>query len=202
MVIVVRAGEVPEAAEATGARRRSEAESPPAVGVFWTIGYWLSLLTLAIGVGTLIVKWPEHRIAAGVFAAVGLLSQIGLIRYWFKRRHAVQIVDRDRTVHAQAYRVASSRTTREFMAGLAKVERELRVMASEENWTIDWEGHDAAIEAARKMLDQKKTGRAMSELGKAIDALMNGLHAHRKKLRIAQMVSQHEDKPETDSDSD
>ena len=66
-------------------------------------------------------------------------------------------------------------------------------MASEENWTIDWAVHDAAIEAARQLLDEKKSGRAMSELGKAIDALMIGLHAHRKKLRIAQMVSQQDE---------
>jgi PPM family protein phosphatase len=193
-VIVARAGAIPESADATARRRQEAAGAPSVVGVFWQMFYWLSLLVLGIGVGTLIVNWPDHRIPAAAFAAIGLVSQIGLIRHWLKRRESVPSPDRDRTVNAQAYRVASSRTTREFLAGLAKVERELRVMASEENWTIDWAAHDTAIEAARELLDQKKSGPAMSELGKAIDALMLGLHAHRKKLRIAQMVSQQDEK--------
>ena len=81
----------------TTGRRQAEAEAPSVVGVFWKMFYWLSLLVLAIGVGTLIVNWPHHRVPAAAFAAIGLVSQIGLIRYWLKQRDAVQSPDNDRT---------------------------------------------------------------------------------------------------------
>ena len=78
----------------------------------------------------------------------------------------------------------------EFMAGLAKIERELHRIGNEESWEIDWPSHANSIKAARAALDKKQTRRAMSEMGKAIDILVVGLHAHRKRIRSTHISSQ------------
>jgi PPM family protein phosphatase len=163
-------------------RKRSSGMSP-----FWTLAFWVSVVLLGIG-GILLAM--QRYVAGGIVTGIGAVSFSVLIWQWLAKRESAPARDSDATIHAQTYTMASARTTKEFMAGLAKIERELHRIANEEGWDIDWPSHANSVEAAREALDKKQTRRAMSEMGKAIDVLVVGLHAHRKRIRSTHISSQ------------
>jgi protein phosphatase len=173
----------PSAETPVAARRKSST----GMGPFWTLAFWVTFVVFGIG-GILLTI--QQYIAGGILAGVGLISFFILIWQWLARREATSEASSDATIHAQTYTMASARTTKEFMAGLAKIERELHRIANEESWEIDWPAHANSITAAREALDKKQTRRVMSEMGKAIDALVVGLHAHRKRIRSTHISSQ------------
>lgn len=157
------------------------------MGPFWTLAFWVTVVVLGIGAALLAM---QKYLVGGIVGGVGLVSFAILIWQWMARREATSSASSDATVHAQTYTMASARTTKEFMAGLAKIERELHRIANEESWEIDWPTHATSISAAREALDKKQTRKAMSEMGKAIDVLVVGLHAHRKRIRSTHISSQ------------
>ncbi|MDA0285535.1 MAG: protein phosphatase 2C domain-containing protein, partial [Planctomycetota bacterium] len=157
------------------------------MGPFWTLAFWVAVVVLCIG-GYMLAT-PNY-IPGGILAGASLISLIVLLRHWLSHRKAVASGFSDVTINAQTYRMASARTSKEFMAGLAKIEGELHRIANEESWDIDWPTHSTTIAAAREAIDKKQTRRAMSEMGKAIDVLVGGLHAHRKRLRSTHISSQ------------
>jgi len=165
------------------ARRKSSA----GMGPFWTLAFWVSIVVLGIGA---ILLATQRYVAGGIVTGAGLVSFSVLIWQWMARREATAANSSDATIHAQTYAMSSARTTKEFMAGLAKIERELHRIANEESWEIDWPAHATSITTAREALDKKQTRRAMSEMGKAIDHLVVGLHAHRKRIRSTHIFSQ------------
>ena len=173
----------------------SDADTPAAarpkngstMGPVWTLAFWVTVVVLALGAFMLAT---QHYVAGGIFSGIGLISFVVLIRRWWANRKSNAGGSSDATVNAQTYRMASARTTKEFMAGLAKIESELHRIANEENWEIDWPTHANSITAAREAIDKKQTRRAMSEMGKAIDVLVVGLHAHRKRIRSTHIFSQ------------
>jgi protein phosphatase len=165
------------------ARRKSSS----GMGPFWTLAFWVTVVVLVLGSILLTI---QQYVVGGVVGGVGLVSFSILIRQWMARREATSSASSDATVHAQTYTMASARTTKEFMAGLAKIERELHRIANEESWEIDWPTHADSITAALAALEKKQTRRAMSEMGKAIDILVVGLHAHRKRIRSTHISSQ------------
>lgn len=156
------------------------------VGAFWMLFFWLTILVIGVGAVLIVMK---QWIGGGVFTGVGAASLFALIAYWMKKRPAPEEPLPDTELPPQTYRVAGARPTQEFLAGLAKLTRELRELAVEENWTIDWPQHDRAVAAAREALDRKQVSRALSEIGKTVDCLMTGLHAYRKKVRLAKIAS-------------
>jgi serine/threonine protein phosphatase PrpC len=158
----------------------------PSVGAVWMLFFWLTVLLIGIGAVLIVMK---QWIGGGVFTGIGAASLFSLIAYWARRRPASAMSAPDTELPPQTYRVAAARPTAEFLAGLAKLARELRELAVEESWTIDWPQHDRAVAVAREALDRKQAGRALSEIGKAIDILMTALHAHRKKVRLAKIAS-------------
>jgi hypothetical protein len=157
------------------------------MGPFWTLAFWVTVVVLCIG-GYMLAT-PNY-IPGGILVGASLISFIVLLRHWLTHRKAVVSGFSDVTINAQTYRMASARTSKEFMAGLAKIEGELHRIGNEESWDIDWPTHATTIAAAREALDRKQTRRAMSEMGKAIDVLVVGLHAHRKRLRSTHISSQ------------
>ena len=164
-------------------RRKSSSRMSP----FWTLAFWVTIVVLGIGAVLLVT---QRYLAGGIVTGAGLVSLTVLIWQWLARRKANDSTSSDATTHAQTYTLASARTSKEFMSGLAKIERELHRIANEENWDIDWPAHANSITAARKALDKKQTRRAMSEMGKAIDILVVGLHTHRKRIRSTHISSQ------------
>lgn len=186
-VIVAEAGQSPQGASADEPLK-DQAGSSSSVGPFWTMAFWLTVLVLGIGA---VMLTMQHRIPGLIFSGIGLVSFVLLIRQWLVSQPNDRELRRrgDKTVDSKTYRVASARTTKEFMANLAKIENELRRIANEEGWDIDWDKHRTTIDAARAALEARKTRRAMSELGKAIDLLVIGLHAHRKRIRSTHISS-------------
>lgn len=174
-------GTVPEPPPET---RRSES---PGMGPFWTMAFWVTVVVLGLGAVLLTIR---QYVAGGIVGGIGLFSLVVLTWQWLTRRETSFSRSSDETVHARTYTMASARTTKEFMAGLAKIERELHRIANEESWEIDWPAHAESIAAAREAIDRKKTRKAMSEMGKAIDLLVVGLHAHRKRIRSTHISSQ------------
>jgi serine/threonine protein phosphatase PrpC len=178
-----KASQEPPEETPVAARRKSST----GMGPFWTLAFWVTVVVLGIGAILLTI---EQYIAGGIVTGVGLVSFCILIWQWMAQREATSDASSAATIHAQTYTMASARTTKEFMAGLAKIERELHRIANEESWEIDWPTHANSITATHEALDKKQTRRAMSEMGKAIDVLVVGLHAHRKRIRSTHISSQ------------
>ena len=176
------ASKEPDTGSPVAVRRKSSST----MGPFWTLAFWVTIVVLGIGTVLLVT---QRYLAGGIVAGAGFVSFIILIRQWLAGRKSDASNSSDTTVHAQTYTMASARTTKEFMAGLAKIERELHRIANEENWDIDWPAHANSITAAREAITRKQTRRAMSELGAAIDLLVVGLHAHRGRLRSTHISS-------------
>ncbi|MBI1312932.1 serine/threonine-protein phosphatase [bacterium] len=186
-VVIADCGPLPEGGAAP-APETPQQPVEPAVGAFWMLFFWLTILV--IGIGAVLIA-TRHWIGGGVFTGLGAASLFALIAHWQRKRPVPMGNMPDTEIPPQTYREASARPTQEFLAGLARLKRELRELAADENWTIDWPAHDRAVAAAREALDRKHVARAMSEIGKAVDCLMTGLHAHRKKVRLAKMASEH-----------
>ena len=162
-------------------RKRSSAMSP-----FWTLAFWVTIVVLGIGA---VLLFTQRYLAGSIVSGAGFISFIVLIGQWMAGRQSDDSSSSDSTIHAQTYTMASARTTKEFMSGLAKIERELHRIANEENWDIDWPSPASSISAAREAVARKQTRRAMSEMGKAIDLLVVGLHAHRGRIRSTHISS-------------
>ena len=146
------------------------------------LAIWLGLIIL-MAVGSWLLTLRMYELGGGL-VGIGVLAAMGLLATR-KPAHPVEegLTDTDATVDHRPYRLASARTSKEFLATLTQMELELRKMADEESWQLEWEQHARAVSAARQALDKKLGARALSELGKAVDLLMTGLHAHRKKLK-------------------
>lgn len=153
---------------------------------WWLGGFWLSILLCIAGTWGIVGEYPVQG-AGG--ATSGLLGLALLLRRWYRSRSPEVHELPDTTVHARVYTSTRARTTRHFLQGLAKLERELKKLATEENWKVDWKEHDRQLDNAREALQTKKgTGAAMSHLGAALDILTLGLHAHRKQQKLRQMT--------------
>lgn len=153
---------------------------------WWLGGFWLSILLCVAGTWGIVGNYPVQG-AGG--ATAGLLGLTLLLRRWNKSRSPETHEMPETTVHARVYTSTRARTTKQFLQGLAKLERELKKLATEENWKVDWEKHDSQLDEARQALQTKKgTGAAMSHLGTALDILTTGLHAHRKQQKLRQMA--------------
>ncbi len=184
-VVIADCGQGPEETDGSSTEETKVAE--PTVGAFWMLFLWLTILVIGVGAVLIVMK---QWIVGGALTGLGAISLLTLITYWSRKRppQAPELPETESP--PKTYRTASARLTQEFLAGLAKLARELRELALEENWTIDWQEHDRAVAAAREALDRKRSARAMSEIGKAVDALMTGLHAHRRKVRLAKIASE------------
>jgi len=187
VVVAEASKEVATTEDATETPVAARRKSSSGMGPFWTLAFWVTVVVLGIG-GILLVT--ERFVAGGIVTGLGAVSFFVLIWQWLAKRESAAARDSDATIHAQTYTMSSARTTKEFMAGLAKIERELHRIGNEESWEIDWPSHANSIKAARAALDKKQTRRAMSEMGKAIDILVVGLHAHRKRIRSTHISSQ------------
>lgn len=178
-VIVVQAGDLPGCAPV-------EESLPPTKRRTRGLSLlWFFLAFASVGGGLALFYEGFRDFAFGAFAAALMLLVIAVLslRSQPDQEGVGDAEEGDVTVDHHPYRIASARTTKEFMANLAQMELELRKMAHEESWTIDWEAHGKIIIAAKSALDRRVASLAMSELGKAIDLLMTGFHAHRKKLK-------------------
>ena len=152
----------------------------------WLLGFWFSILLCVVGTYGIVNEYPVQG-AGG--ATAGLLAIMLLLRRWYRSREPEFRELPETTIHARVYTSTRARTTKVFLQGLAKLERELKKLAIEENWKVDWEEHDKQLDLAREALDTKKGGgAAMSHLGQALDILTLGLHARRKQQRLRQMA--------------
>ncbi|MHC4879713.1 MAG: PP2C family protein-serine/threonine phosphatase [Planctomycetota bacterium] len=183
--VIADCGQGPEETDSAQSGETKPAE--PTVGAFWMLFLWLTILIIGVGAVLIVMK---QWIAGGVLTGTGAMSLFALIAYWSRKRPAETTDLPDTESPPKTYRTASARLTQEFLAGLARLARDLRELALEENWTINWQEHDRAVAAAREALDRKRSARALSEIGKAIEALMTGLHAHRRKVRLAKIASE------------
>ena len=187
VVVAEASKEVATKAPGTETPVAGRRKSSSGMGPFWTLAFWITVVVLGIG-GILLAT--QRFVAGGIVTGIGAVSFFVLIWQWLAKCESAAARGSGAKIHTQAYTMSSARTTKEFMAGLAKIERELHRIANEESWEIDWPSHAKSIKAARAALDKKQTRRAMSEMGKAIEILVVGLHAHRKRIRSTHISSQ------------
>lgn len=174
-VIIAQAGEVSGCTP-------SEPEDPPARRSRGLSLLWFFLAFACLGGGVALFYEGLRDFAFGAFVGAVLLLIVAVMSLRSAPASS-EDDEQEATVDHRPYRIASARPTKEFMANLAQIELELRKMAHEENWAIDWDMHGKIIIAAKSALERRIASIAMSELGKAIDLLMTGFHAHRKKLK-------------------
>jgi len=187
-VVIASAGDAPAGMPAPPPPPpRMAPESEASVGPFWMMFFWLSFLVLLIGVVMLVTR---HYVSGGAFSAVGMVGVFVLIKHWYVTRGDAPASLEPEVLNASSHASASAKITKEFLSRLAKLDNELRELATVESWKVDWKLHEKSITAARQALDGGQSAKATSELGKALDVLSVGLHQHRKKLKFAQMNAQ------------
>jgi len=132
----------------------------------------------------------RRYVAGGAFSAVGMVGVFVLIKHWYVTRGDAPASLEPEVLNATSHATASAKITKEFLSRLAKLDNELRELATVESWKVDWKSHEKSITAARQALDTRQSTKATSELGKALDVLSVGLQQHRKKLKFAQRNAQ------------
>ena len=129
---------------------------------------------------------PGRELWGGILAVLGVLGWLAVFTSSGGKQPDEEENGASQPGRPRVYTSASAKPTREFLAGLAKIETQLRELAPEENWKVDWTAHETAISTARQAIAEKDASQTMSHLGKAIDVLMAGLHHHRRRQRLAQ----------------
>ncbi len=134
-----------------------------AVGVFLVCGLTLCLFGFLVQ-GLLLTG---SALAGGVWA--------GLSAWREREAHRARIRELQPTRVSQPYRQAVARPVLELLEEMKAIGEELRQTAEEDGWTVNWERHGRAVQAAGQALVADRPSRALREYAKVIDALMSGM---------------------------
>lgn len=178
-VVIARIGELPD-----GATVEEDPEPhDPDTGLswWWLFGFWGIAATFVTGVILAIMGW---HIVGAITAAVAVVVFSDLVfRWWAQRsRPAARDARTSETVLWKSYRSATAKISDEFLNHLLSIELELQRAAMEEGWSINWSAHDDAYTKVKDRLNMRQPAKALHALAKAIDALMAGVHLHRKQM--------------------
>lgn len=173
-VVIARAGEVPEGAEAVPLPQSPEEEVAD-----W--GTFILFCTLALTglVGFLLMSLTQNRLVGSLLVGATAIAS-GIVWYW-KKPQPVPPPHRDEKSHSNStvlwrpYRTASARLTPEFIHLLAKMEFELNRAALDERWPVDLSVRDESFRKAQEALGNKKYQVALREYAHALDVLMSGV---------------------------
>lgn len=137
-------------------------------------------------IGVLTMMFSESKLAGGVLLGLAAAGTLGWAVWAARNRPAAtggeMSVNSDSTIIWKPYRTASARVTPDFLEKLARMEAELQTIASEEAWDIDWTAYNEADRKARVSLAKKRFSRSIEEFARAIQVLIAGVNAQRKKM--------------------
>lgn len=200
-VVIVRAGDVPEGAQADDLPYpMPETES----GGWGTFVLFCTFALLAI-VGFLLLALTVNKLVGGGLLAAAI---VGAAITWWRRPRQVPpemvVAPRDdrstnSTVIWRPYRTASARLTPEFLHGIAKIESELHRAAVDEHWPVELTERDEAFRKAQEALSGRKYSLALREYARSLDVLMVGLLWQRRQMQKENRTGKPAtDKPATD----
>jgi serine/threonine protein phosphatase PrpC len=178
-VIVVRAGEVPEHAQA--------AELPVfgSSGPGW--GAFVMFCSLAVGalVGLGLIFLTNHDLVG--YVILGLVAAIA--GWWISRLRGSVPVETvydptsQSTIIWRPYRTASARLTPQFLHQLARLEAELHQAAVDERWPVDLALRDEIFRKSQTALQHKQYAQALALMAQSLDLLMVGVQWQRKQMQ-------------------
>ncbi len=176
-VVIVRAGEVPEGAEAP------QVPLPPTStdGSAWGLFVVFCSLALAAIVGFLLLALTVHTVVGGMILFGVGVGGGALGAWWWRRRRFLHPPASSEESHSNStiiwrpYRTASAKLSPDFLHGLAKIEAELHRAATDERWPVELEVRDEAFRKAQEALAAKRYSVALREYAKALDVLMTGV---------------------------
>lgn len=179
-VVVVRVGDLPPGASPEESLDDPEVEG--GIGWGWLAGMWGVALSFVGGISSGLLG---HLTAGVSLTTVALLGGLAMLILWLRKRRSQpgSSPGRGDTTLWRPYRSSSAGLTRKMLSHLAAVGSELQRTACEEGWTIEGERHQHALQQARTAIAAGQNSEAFSHFAVAIDALMVGVHTHRRQAQ-------------------
>jgi len=182
-VVIARIGDLPE-----GVSPEHSVVSMPIVespGLGWE-GFtaWSIWGLLTAGAISMIItgRVLEGLLSLGIMLIVFGVLIIVSMRILGRQQRPTGESDPQATVIWRPYRTANFRLSSEFLGMLAGLEQTLQSTALEEGWSINWNAHKEAYEAATAALSEKIYDSALQSLSEAIHTLMSGIQSERRRI--------------------
>jgi len=168
-VIVARAGDLP--ANVTPIAVEEPVDQSTSLDWSYLIGFWVASMVLVAGLSMTIFGRP---LAGSFVAAVAAIGLIILLFAAVKKQRVLirENVDTSKTNLWRPHRTAVVLSSKEMCQRLIEIDVELERSAREDGWSIQWEEHNDAVAAAHGSIKDKRYGRALRHLARAIDSIM------------------------------
>lgn len=170
--VIVRVGDPP--ANVDPLPIGEETDDRSVLGWGWLIGYWATSLLLVGGIAMLMFDKPVQGSVTTAFAVIGLVALlIGSVR---RHRALAKIpADESHTRIFRPHRTAVALTSKELLERLTTIDLELRRSAKEDGWDVNWSEHDKAVALAEHSAREKRYGKGVREIARAVCMIMDAL---------------------------
>lgn len=174
-VIVARVGELPKNVPPPPPEP-VEVDDRHSLGWGWLGAFWGVSMALVLGLSMMMFGHPLEGVFTSSAAAIGLIVMLVAV---LRRRREIrkQIADDDdsRTLLCRPHRSGAALTSKDMLEALMSIDADLLRAAQEDGWTVDWHQHETELKAAREAQKEKRFGRGIRDIGRAIDCLMSHL---------------------------
>lgn len=170
-VIVARVGDLPANVQPVVAEE--EADDRLELDWSWFIGFSIAALACVLGIWMLMF---EHPVKGSVLTAISLISFVTMGIAAFRRQRKLRKrydLDDAETKFLRPHRTAVCLDSKGLYERLIRVEGELREVAREDGWTVNWKRHQDAINQAQTAQSEKRYSRGTRNLANAIGELMD-----------------------------
>ncbi|QDU37572.1 Putative protein phosphatase 2C-type [Maioricimonas rarisocia] len=167
-VVIARACELPANVPPASppVRKKSQGE----LGWPWLIAFWVVATFFAAGVSLLLFQyWLTGTALTVLFGSALIALGVAAMR---QHRTLNTVSDDSVTTHWRPYRTAVGQSSSDLVRKIAHLEIELRRAAQEDGWSIDWDEHRTALEAAAQARRERRYARALQEYAKVINLFM------------------------------
>jgi protein phosphatase len=176
-VTVIRIGDLPA--------NVAPPELPPPIPQYESLSWswlgvgWASALFLVIGI--LMMSFSRY-VPGGIMVAIAVAGFALLTRAFVTRRRNAPLQNEDlsRTNYWRPHRTALLKPTQVLFDDMSVMEGEISRAAKEEGWNVNWTQHAAALQAASEAKSERRFGRGIRDLSRAIDLLMTPMYAARR----------------------
>ncbi|MCA8996362.1 MAG: serine/threonine-protein phosphatase [Planctomycetaceae bacterium] len=172
-VVIARVGDLP-ANVAPSNVEIEEDDDRFQLGWGWLLGYWAAAMFLVAGIAMLMFnKQVQGAVTTGL-SVIGLVALIiGTVRQ--RRSQVVHTPDESHTRIFRPHRTAVSLPSKDLFERLATIDSELQRSAREDGWDVSWNDHGKSVTAAEEAAKDRRYGKAVREIAKAVCLIMDAL---------------------------